>query len=253
MAPNYSNNPASPMNRFQLVVVVVAAVNVLLMLLFPPFLNNPIGLLSPRGFDGFYFFFSAPAGHPIQAELLTIEVLFVVANALTAWLVLADRGRPARRAASPEARLTAGVLAFGAANFALILLFPPFEAYQSLVRVPPVGFDGFYFAFGDKMHRPIFAPLLQLECILVAVDLLSAWLLLGVASRRLSESEERLLSIARNLSAEQRAALEESLVRATVEPQARRTEVGRGPDRRRGPDPAYQGPERRRGNRRRAA
>lgn len=234
------------MNRFQLVIVVVAAVNILLMLLFPPYLNNPLGLLTPRGFDGFYFFFAAPPNHPIQTDLLSIEILFVFANALAAWLGLADNG-----SAPSQAGITAGLVAFGVVDFAIVGLFPPFEAYQSMVRIPPVGFDGFYFIFGDKMHRPIFAPLLYLECILIAVDLLSAWLLLGIAGRQLSATDEELLEIAHHLPPEKLAALENAMRHQSHAPNdEEEAQIGRHGDRRHHADPNYSGPERRHGDRR---
>ncbi len=242
------------MNRFQLVIVVVAAVNILLMLLFPPLFNNPLGLLTPRGFDGFYFFFSAPPSHPIQTELLSMEILFVAANALTGWLALDGDGGGHRHAAASQQRITAGLMVFALIDFAIVGLFPPFEPYQSLVRVPPVGFDGFYFVFGDKMHRPIFTPLLYLECIVIAVDLLSVWLLLGVVGRRLSAADEELLAMAHHLPPERLAAIEQAMLRETEAPTiAKDAEVGRHGDRRRGPDPNYRGPERRHGDRRRFA
>lgn len=235
------------MNRFQLVVVVIAAVNILLMLLFPPFLNDPIGLMVPKGFDGFYFFFAAAPGRQIHSVLLNIEVLFVLANALAAWLALASPRRLRPGPDRSQARITAGVALFGLVDFAVIGLFPPFEPYQSLVRVPPVGFEGFYFLLGDKMHRPIFTPLLYLEFILVAVNLLSAWLLLGIVGRRLTVVDEELLELAHHLPPEKLAVLEESLREEAKPAPPHEETIGRHGDRRHHPDPDYHGAERRAG------
>jgi len=42
------------MNKYQRIVVIVTAVNIALMCLFPPFLDNPLRKGVLPGFDGFY-------------------------------------------------------------------------------------------------------------------------------------------------------------------------------------------------------
>jgi hypothetical protein len=246
-----SQKNLAPMNRFQSAIVLVAVANVLLMLLFPPFLNNPLSLHAAKGFDGFYFFFSAAPGKSIHPELLTMEIFFVVANTLAAWLALSLEN-PRRKKTLTEADIAVGILAFAVVDFAIVGLFPPFEAYQSLVRAPPVGFDGFHFIFGDKMRRPIFAPMFYLECFLLAADLLTAWLALSGVSRRLSAGDRELLEIAHQLSSERLAAIEETMRReaeAPPMPEEAHLEIGRHGDRRQTPGDGS-GPERRRRERR---
>lgn len=243
------------MNKYQSAVVLLAAVNVLLMLLFPPYLNSPLGLFSPKGFDGFYFFFSVAPGKQVHNELLSIELLFLAANALAAWLAL-NRGPSGGRRPLAGADIAAGVFVFALVDFAIVGLFPPYEAYQSLVRVPPVGFDGFHFLLGDKGHRPIYGPLLTMECCLLAADLLAAWLLLTVLGRRLSAEDRELLELAHHLTPAKLVAIEETMrheAEEEEEPPAvepAREEIGRHGDRRHGLDPRFPGPERRHGERR---
>jgi len=76
------------MNKYQRVVVIVAAVNIALMLLFPPFLDNPIRRGTMPSFEGFYPLISALGAKRIHNELLTLQIMFVVINGLIAWLVL---------------------------------------------------------------------------------------------------------------------------------------------------------------------
>src|SRR3990172_4880504 len=76
------------MNKYQRIVVIVAAVNIALMLLFPPFLDNPIRRGVIPSFEGFYPLVSALGVKRIHNELLTLQIMFVVINGLIAWLVL---------------------------------------------------------------------------------------------------------------------------------------------------------------------
>lgn len=197
------------MNRYQKVVAIVAAVNVLLMLLFPPFLDNPMERWTARSFEGFYFLFMAPPGRSVYKDLLTIEVVFVLANALTAWLAL--NSKPGSRYRLATADIAGGLILFGTANLAIIGLFPPFEPYSSLVRTVQSGFDGFYFLFGDKKQRNIFMPMIYLECIVVAVNLLVAWLMLNIVSRGMTTVDEELVELAHRLQPAQEQELVEAL------------------------------------------
>ena len=161
------------MNKYQRVVVIVAAVNIALMLLFPPFLDNPIRRGVLPNFEGFYPLFSAYGVKRIHNELLTLQVMFVVINGLIAWLVL---DRQTGKGDLPEFRYTRAIGIFLAANLALLLAFPPFESYASLVKYEAPSFDSFYFVLGDKRHRNFFIPLLYLEIILLVINGLQGWM-----------------------------------------------------------------------------
>lgn len=197
------------MNRFQKVVAIVAAVNVMLMLLFPPFLNSPVGRWTPSSFEGFYFRFMAPPGRVVHTDLLAIELAFILINALAAWLAL----RPRAGGHRPPVMADVGgaLLLFGIVNFAVVFLFPPFEPYSSLAKSPQSTFDGFYFLFGDKMQRDIFAPMLYLECIVIASNLLVAGLMFSIARREITPVDEELMNLAHKLPPEQERDLVEAL------------------------------------------
>ena len=238
------------MNRYQKAIVAMAVIDILLLLLFPPFLDSPLQRGVPRGFDGFYFLFMAPAGRHIHEPLLTMEVFFVVANALAASLFLA--GSKDRQPALSEIALARGLLLFAVVNLVLILLFPPFEPYASLFRTArQEGFDGFYFMFGDKRHRQIFLPFLYLEVIFVAINILSAWLMLNPIRGTLSTADEHLIKAAHHLAPEKVNALLHVLEKeAATKPDAA-AKLGRHNDRRQHHNPDFRSAERRTGRDRR--
>ncbi len=234
------------MNQYQKVIVTVAVANVFLTLMFPPFQDISLIRGAMHSFDSFLPLYWAFESRQIHRELLSLELIFVVTNALAAWLVMQHSGERRDR----PVHFLQGLLIFGAVNFALIFSFPPFEQYSSLVRIEIPRFDGFYFLLGDKMHRHIFVPLLYIESILIAVNLLLMFLLFNVVQRSLSASDAHLLELAHALPPEKIAALSETLeseLRAQVDEPRRQNRA----DRRRFPDPNYRGPERRSGIERR--
>ncbi len=237
------------MNKFQRVVAIVAAVNIALMLLFPPCLDSPLRRGVLPSFEGFYPFYLAYGVRRIHNELLTLQVLFVLINALTAWLLLDRRDA---RGMAPEFRHTRAIALFMAANLALLLAFPPFESYASLVKFEPASFDGFYFVFGDKHRRNFFVPLLYLEFLLVVINGLTLWLLFNTVARAELEAGRRILDLAQSLPPRQRAEIAQALGGdSDPAPASRGPRLGSGADRRRFKDPNYRGPERRKGGDRR--
>lgn len=237
------------MNKYQRVAVIVMAVNIALMFLFPPFLDNPVRRGVLPSFDGFYPLLSAYGVRRIHSELLTLQIMFVVINGLIAWLML-DRG--AIKGEIPEFRYTRAIGLFAAANIACIMLFPPFESYSSIAKFDTPTFDGFYFALGDKRHRNFFIPILYLEIILVVINSLALWLLFNTVRRAELAAKEKILELARALPPEQLAEVAASL-RTEYKPieTPQEPHLGTGPDRRRRQDPRYRGPERRKGGDRR--
>jgi hypothetical protein len=237
------------MNRYQKAVATIAAINILLLLLFPPFLDNPIQRGVLPSFEGFYLLFMAPAGRTIDQPLLTIEILFVAINALVAWLVLNKCSDNGPRLS--EIAVTRNLLLFGVVNFALIFLFPPFEPYASLIRmIRQEGFDGFYFAFGDKRQREIFAPLLYLEVIFVTINLLATWLVFGLLRGSLSAIDAHLLEAAHHVAPEKLDALIHQLEDTSAATPVAASQTGHHQDRRQCQEPNYC-PERRSGHDRR--
>lgn len=237
------------MNKYQKAIVTIAAFNILLMLLFPPFVDNPLLRGIPRGFESFYFLPMAPAGRLIHSQLLTIEIAFVLANALAAWLAL--NRRPGEDGQMSDSAVWRGLAAFALSNVAIIGLFPPFGPYSSLVRVPEWGFDGFYFAFGDKRHRQLFVPFLYLEGILVGINLLVAQLVFGLLNRSVSPADQALIDIVHHTPPQKVDALVQALQADAPPAVPHPHHLGRHEDRRHHPDPDYPGPERRSGQERR--
>lgn len=159
------------MNGSQTTVFFIAALDIALMLLFPPYNSMPAGR-DAAVFDAFYFAFGESHNRVVNWNLLTLELCWVLANAAIAWLLLA-RYRPGQALMSRRS----ATLGFTLVNLAVLLFFPPFEGYASAARLMGMYFDGFYFAFGDKAGRRLYVPLLYLEVLLLLINCGILWLL----------------------------------------------------------------------------
>lgn len=159
------------MNRSQFIIVFVAALDLGVMLLFPPFDSVALGRKFAT-FDSFDFAFNRNVNQFIDRNLLTLEFYWVLINAAIAWLIC--NTRPARSLMNGRN----ATLIFVAANLALVLLFPPFENFGAVRYFSDTYFDGFYFAFGDKSERPYYMPLLYMEIFWVSLNGALLWLLL---------------------------------------------------------------------------
>jgi len=240
------------MNKYQRIVVIVTAVNIALMCLFPPFLDNPLRKGVLPSFDGFYPLFTAIASKRIYTQLLTLQIMLVVINGLIAWLVL---DRKTERGEQSEFRYMRAIGMFAGGNLLVMLAFPPFETYGSLLKFDPPSFDGFYFIAGDKRNRNFFIPLLYLEIILVVINALTVWLLFNTVRRAEVQAKEKILELAKALPPEQLAEVSKTLGYRAIHPEGEQPphepHLGAGPDRRKYQDPRYRGPERRKGGDRR--
>lgn len=167
------------MNSSQKTIVIVAATNLALMLLFPAHDSLSLWRGGTPTLDGFYFVFNRPYNTQINGDLLTLEFLWLFINAAFAWLLVQNyrpgEGIMGRRAAA---------IAFVAVNLAVVLLFPPFENYASTTRMSGTWFDGFYFAFGDKLHRRFYVPLLYIKVLWVLINGAVLWLLFREPAQR---------------------------------------------------------------------
>jgi hypothetical protein len=235
------------MNPYRRVVLVLALANVLVMVLFPPYLDQPLARSSLPAFAGYFPVFGAGVRLQLFTGLLWLQLAWVGANALAGWLAAGACGRRAPQHPG------AGVLLFGLLNLAVILAFPPFETYSLLAQRLPPSFDGFYFAFGDRTRRALYAPMLHMELIVLAANVLAAWLGFHVMSRLYPPvSQEALLRMARQLKPHELASVWQQLQRRGAGPAGISIRLGRGPDRRKGGDAGHAGPERRSGNDRRS-
>ena len=109
------------MNRPQSLLLAVAALDIVVMLLFPPYDSMVMGK-GAANFDAYYFVFDRQYNKTINTDLLFLQLGWILVNACCGWLLL-------RQPASGQRimSLRSGTLLFGALNLALILLFPPFE------------------------------------------------------------------------------------------------------------------------------
>lgn len=219
------------MNKYQRLVVVAALINALVMLLFPPFASQPLVKGVLPGFDGFFPLFSQLGSKPVFTELLTLQLMFVGINTLIAWLVLQDKDP---RGANPEFRFAQAIGGFVAVNLAVIVVFPPFEPYQSLLRYDTGGFDSFYFIFGSRSRRTIYWPLLYLECMVVVIDALVLFLLFSAAHRGDNALRRDLVQLAAALPDDAVARIAEEIRhQINAPPPQAVAALGRGADRRR--------------------
>lgn len=172
------------MNPSQRTIVAVAAINLVLMFLFPPHDSLSLWRGGIPTLDGFYFVFDRHFNKQTNGDLLTLEMIWLFANLTLAWLFL-------RNDQSGEAILSrrAGVVAFVVLNLALVLLFPPLENYASMTRVSGTWFDGFYFVFGDKWQRRFYLPLLYIEVLWVLINGAVLWLLFRDPGQRQEDEE----------------------------------------------------------------
>jgi hypothetical protein len=241
------------MNKYQRLVITVAAINVLLMVLFPPFNSQPLAKGMLPNFDGFYPLLTHIGSKQLYKELLTLQLMFVGANTLTAWLVLQNK---THHDDIPQFAFMQGIAGFLAVNLAIIFTFPPFEPYQSLLRVTGSTFDSFYFIFGDRSQRPIYTPLLYLECVFIVANALAFLLLFNAVKRGDEETRRKIMRLTEALPdqtlLEIRAAIGNRIEAHHAQDKPPQPAIGRTTERRHRTDPHYHGPERRKGNNRRA-
>ncbi|HKA38604.1 MAG TPA: hypothetical protein VKD25_02440 [Burkholderiales bacterium] len=155
------------MNRHQRIAVAIAAANLLVMLLFPPFDYRSLATAFPPAFAGFYFAFTPPAHGQLNTTLLTLEVMVVLVNAALAWWLLRDR---ASGADNSKLKLQNAVLITTGANLILMLLFPPFTTEYTLANPAPPTFEGFHFIFNQGPNQAIATGILYLEIIFILVN-----------------------------------------------------------------------------------
>ena len=80
-------------NRRQRAVLTLVALNLILVLLFPPFeLFSAITKAALPTFEGFYFVFADNSQRQLVAPILYIEVALIIINGGLLWLVFKDRG-----------------------------------------------------------------------------------------------------------------------------------------------------------------
>lgn len=181
------------MNRPLPIALAVIAVNVLLVLLFPPHDYISTQRSNVPTFDGFYFIFGDAPNRVINTSFLTLEILVMLINACIAWLLL--HGRTPGKPMPGGNRYQRGVLWVMAINLLLIVLFPPFQNYTALSRAVLPSFEGFYFLFGDNSQRQLVSTILYMELAMVLANGGLLWLMLKERGReKISATEIRDLA-----------------------------------------------------------
>jgi len=161
-------------NRARVVTLAAAALNLAVVLLFPPFDQTLLNARVPT-FAGFFPFTHSLPNGSINQSLLVLEMIVVAINAGIVWLLLGKREPPA---GTPRGRYQRAVLVIVAINLVAILLFPPFEQVYAVTGAALPTFEGFYFVFGAPPGRTIVATILYLEVFLVLINGGLLWLLL---------------------------------------------------------------------------
>jgi hypothetical protein len=165
------------MNRAQWAALSIAALNLLLVLLFPPYDYSSMQRGNIPTFDGFYFVFGQHHNRVTNVNFLALEVLVVLINASIAWLLLRPRAATTQKSGPGGNRNQRIVLGLVALNLILMLLFPPFENFTAITKAALPTFEGFYFIFGDNSVRQIVTPILYIELALALINGGLLWLL----------------------------------------------------------------------------
>lgn len=187
------------MNKYQAVTLVIAALNVLLMLLFPPYDYLSYTHYNVPNFNGFLFAFGYHPNSAVNSNFLAIELVVVLINTLIAWLLLHERARLRRR---PDRQNL--VLLGVALNLLLALLFPPFQDHYTASKALLPSFDGFYFVFGDNSMRVVVASMLWVEVMFVLVNGAMLWMLFHRPAPRELTAAERFAQPAERLGTSRR-------------------------------------------------
>ena len=181
------------MNRNQAIALIVAAANVALIALFPPFDTYSLGKNQLPVFGGFYFYFSRNDSMIVNSSLLFLELFVILVNAAIAVLLLrANKPRVKRGSLS----LQNATLIFVAINLVVILLFPPFESVFAMSNAAIPTFEGFYFIFARQQNHVIVTAVLYIEVIFVLINGAIFWLIFRDKSesvpspRRSSEADD---------------------------------------------------------------
>ncbi len=180
------------MNRYQIIALGIAAANVLLMLLFPPFDQYSVASSKVPVFAGFNYAFTTPPYGEIITGVLLLEVFVVLINAGIALLLLRDRVPAAARR---KIGLQNATLIFTGVNLVLVLLFPPFESVFVLTNAALPTFEGFYLIFNQQPNHVIVTTLLYLEVIFILVNGALFWLIFKPkTSQELAAEQARALA-----------------------------------------------------------
>ena len=176
------------MNQRQKIMLMIAAINLALIFLFPPFDSYSIANSTIPIFSGFHFVFSKAANEVINSSLLFLEAAVVLINTGIAWLLLQSKKAGAHRRINYQNATLAAV----AVNLVVILLFPPLENHSSITHAILPSFQGFYFIFAVPHEHVIVTALLYIEVIFVLVNGALLWLMFKDRTPVVLTTDEKL-------------------------------------------------------------
>jgi hypothetical protein len=164
------------MNKYQWITLAVAAINLVMVWLFPPMDYVSAARNNVPTFDGFHLrFYDSGPNFRINDTFQQLEFLVILLNAAIAWLLL--KTRPVPEGARKKTDWQRVVLIGVGINLLLVLLFPPMENFYAVSRATLPSFDGFFFIFGDYGARTIVTQLLYLEVMFILGNGAMLWLL----------------------------------------------------------------------------
>lgn len=183
------------LSRGRRVALVAFALNLLVILLFPPYDYISLDRGNIPTFEGFRFLFAENGSRIINRNFLWLELTVVLINFLIAWIVL--RTVPAGIPRKTNAAQRWLLIAVGI-NLIVLVLFPPFENFTAITKAVLPTFEGFYFVFADNSQRQIVTPILYLEVATLLINAALLWLFLKSRTEP-SISRERISDLARSL------------------------------------------------------
>jgi hypothetical protein len=162
------------MNQKQAIALGLAAANIILIMLFPPFDIYSIAKSPLPVFGGFSFYPQRTEFMVVNQSLLFLELFVALMNACMALLLLREKKvRVVRPAISRQNR----TLLLVAINLVAVLLFPPFESVYALLKAATPTFEGFYFVFARQEHHVLVSAVLYLEVCLILINGAIFWLI----------------------------------------------------------------------------
>src|SRR3989344_5070109 len=155
------------LTKTQKILLALAAFNLAIVFLFPPFDDYSVTNNDAAIFAGFLFVFNKSSNLLINASLLYLEVAVVLINLGILWLLTTEN---ARRVDKKKFNFRKAAMILIAANLVGVLLFPPFEYISNMTRAVIPTFEGFYFIFSHPPYRVIVTPILYLEVFFVLIN-----------------------------------------------------------------------------------
>lgn len=163
------------MNHRQKIALWMGAVNLAVLLMFPPIDSFSFTDTKALVFAGFHFVLTLSVNEVINGDVLFLEIVVLLVNVGVAWLLLRDVKNPI--GTKRRFNFQNAILLIVAVNLTVILLFPPFEYFYAITSALLPTFQGFYFIFMAGPMLTIVTPLLYLEVMFVLFNGAVLWLL----------------------------------------------------------------------------